>query len=87
MSEFLREEDISDGFRAPFYSVAVAIPQCNVCVYWNGPGKCKKHGVPSDELRWGKRHDCPDVVLNTNHFAYSQYQKLYPEECKISKKK
>lgn len=51
MSEFLREEDISAGFREPLYSVPVCIPQCNVCVYWDGPGKCKKLGAPSDEIR------------------------------------
>ena len=37
MSKFLREEDISAGFRAPLYSVPVCIPQCNVCAYWDGP--------------------------------------------------
>lgn len=32
MSEFLRKEDISAGFREPLYSVTTCIPQCNVCV-------------------------------------------------------
>ena len=30
MSEFLREEDISAGFREPLYSVPICIPQGNV---------------------------------------------------------
>lgn len=87
MSEFLREEDISAGFRAPLYSVPVCISQCNVCVYWDEPGKYKKFGASPDEIRWGKRHDCPDVILDTNRFLYPAYEKLYPEECKQSKKK
>lgn len=87
MSKFLREEDISAGFRSPLYSVLVDIPLCNVCVYWNGPGKCKKCGVPSEEIRWGKCRDCPDAVLNTSHFLYPKYQNLYPEECKVLAKK
>lgn len=41
MPKILREEDISMGFRAPFYSVTTCIPECNVCIYWDGPGKCK----------------------------------------------
>ena len=41
MSEFLREEDISAGFRAPLYSVPVCIPQCNVCVYTCTPRRGK----------------------------------------------
>ena len=41
MSEFLREEDISAGFREPLYSVTTCIPECNVCIHWDGPGKCK----------------------------------------------
>lgn len=87
MSEFLKEEDISAGFRSPLYSVPVCIPECNVCVYWDGPGKCKKYGTSPDELRWGNRHDCPNAVLNTHHFAYQQYQKLYPAEVKTLEKK
>lgn len=87
MSKFLREEDISAGFRAPLCCVDICIPECNVCVYWNGPGKCKKLGDSPDDFEFGKRHDCPDAVLNTNSFQYSRYEKLYPEECKISKKK
>ena len=46
MSKFLREEDISMGFRAPLYSVPVCIPECNVCIHRDGPGKCKKLGTP-----------------------------------------
>ena len=87
MSKFLMEEDISAGFRSPLCSEPVCIPQCNVCVYWDGPGKCKKLGAPSDEIRWGKRHDCPDVILDTNRFLYPAYEKLYPKECKQSKKR
>lgn len=87
MSKFLREEDISMGFRAPLYSVPVCIPECNVCIHRDGPCKCKKLGTPPDDLRFGKRHDCPDAVLNTSHFLYPEYQKLYPEECKVSAKK
>lgn len=86
MSEPLHEEDISMGFRTPLYSVPVCIPECNVCVYWDGPGKCKIIGTPSDELRFGKRHNCPGAVLNTSHFAYPEYEKLYPEECKRTQK-
>ena len=48
MSEFLREEEISAGFRAPFYSVTTCIPECNVCIHWDGPGKCKKLGNSPD---------------------------------------
>ena len=77
MSKFLREEDISMGFRAPLYSVPVCIPECNVCIHRDGPGKCKKLGTPSDDLRFGKRHDCPDAVLNTSHF-YIPNTKIVP---------
>ena len=87
MSEFLREEDISAGFREPLYSVPICIPQGNVCVYWDGPGKCKKLGDSPDVFGWGERHDCPDAILDTNHFLYPAYEKLYPEECKQSKKR
>ena len=87
MSKFLREEDISAGFRSPLYSVLVDIPLCNVCVYWNGPGKCKKYGVPSDDLRYGKHHNCSDAILDTNRFLYPAYEKLYPEACKTAAKK
>lgn len=87
MAKFLREEDISAGFRAPFYSVTTCIPECNVCVYWNGSGKCKKLGDSPDVFGWGERHDCPDAILDTNCFSYPAYEKLYPEECKQSKKR
>lgn len=87
MSDILKEEDISMGFRAPLYSVTTCIPECNVCVYWNGPGRCKKRGHSPDDFRCGKRHDCPDAVLNTGHFLYDQYQELYTEECKSSAEK
>ena len=87
MSDILKEEDISMGFRAPIYSITTCIPQCNVCVYWDGPGKCRKLGDSPDDFGWGKRHDCPDAVLNTKHFSYPQYEELYPDECKGSKKK
>ena len=87
MSKILREEDISMGFRAPFYRVTTCIPECNVCIYRGKPGECKKNGVPPDDFRSGKRHDCPDAVLNTSLFLYPKYQELYPEECKVSAKK
>ena len=87
MPKYLREEDISAGFRAPIYSITTCIPECNVCIYWDGPGKCKKRGDSPDEFGWGDRHDCPDAVLNTKNFQYSTYEKLYPEECKTSAKK
>lgn len=87
MSKILREEDISMGFRAPFYSVTTCIPECNVCIYRGKPGECKKNGVPPDDFRSGKRHDCPDAILNTSLFLYQKYQELYPEGCKISNKK
>ena len=57
MSKILREEDISMGFRAPFYSVTTCIPECNVCIYRGKPGECKKNGVPPDDFRSGKRHE------------------------------
>lgn len=89
MSEdkILSEDDISMGFRSPLYSIPVCIPECNVCAYWDGPGKCKKIDTPPNELRLGRLHNCPDAVLDTGHFAYSEYQKLYPEECKQCKKR
>ena len=36
MSKFLREEDISMGFRAPLYSVPVCIPECLYSPGWTG---------------------------------------------------
>ena len=86
MSDILKEENISMGFRAPIYSVTTCIPQCNICVYWDGPGKCKKLGDSPDDFGWGKRHDCPYAVLNTEHFSYPKYEELYPDACKASKK-
>ena len=87
MSEFLCVVDISAGFRSPLCSEPVCIPQCNVCVYRDGPGKCKKYGVPSDDLRYGKHHNCSDAILDTNRFLYPAYEKLYPEACKTAAKK
>ena len=87
MSKFLREEDISAGFRAPICCVDTCIPECNVCIHWDGPGKCKKLGNSPDIFEWGERHDCPNAILNTESFQYPQYRNLYPEECKVSAKK
>ena len=87
MPKYLREEDISAGFRAPIYSVTTCIPECNVCIYRIKPGECKKNGTPSDDFCFGERHDCPYAILNTAHFLYPKYQELYPEECKASAKK
>ena len=53
MSKFLREEDISAGFRAPICCVDTCIPECNVCIHWDGPGKCKKLGNSPDIFGWG----------------------------------
>lgn len=87
MPKYLREEDISAGFRAPLYSVIIRIPECNVCIYRIKPGECEKVGAPSDEIRFGNRRDCPYAILNTAHFLYPKYQELYLEECKASAKK
>lgn len=87
MTKRLREKDISMGFRAPICSMDICIPECNICIYWNGPGKCKKLGDSPDKFGWGERHDCPDAILDTGSFQYPAYQKIYPEECKSSIKK
>lgn len=82
-----REEDLSDGFRAPFYSRTIMIPECNVCINRITPEKCKIHGDSPLEFRYGKNHDCPDAILDTQKTIYKKYHELYPEECKRSKLK
>lgn len=78
----LREEDISPGFRCPEGAKTLAIPLCNVCKNWNGPGKCKKLGEsPAAYKGWEKR-DCLEAVLDTETFGFPQFAELYPEDTK-----
>lgn len=78
----LREEDISPGFRCPEGAKTLAIPLCNVCKNWNGPGKCRKLGESPDIYGWGERRDCPEAVLDTETFGFPQFAELYPEDTK-----
>ena len=78
----LREEDISPGFRCPEGAKTLAIPLCNVCKNWNGPGKCKKLGEsPAAYKGWEKR-DCLEAVLDTETFGFPRFAELYPEDTK-----
>ena len=48
MSKNLHEEDISMGFRAPFYSITTCIPECNVCIYWENAKNSVIHQMNLD---------------------------------------
>ena len=78
-----KENEISAGFKCPDGARAFAIPLCNVCKNWNGPGKCKKLGESPDvySWEWGKR-DCPEAILDTETFGFPQFAELYPEDTK-----
>lgn len=88
MDEFenLREENISAGFRTPFYGTLTELPLCNVCVFRYAPGKCKKKEEVPIELCNGDSHDCPDAILNTGKFIYPVYKRLHPDVCEKAKK-
>lgn len=77
-----KEDEISAGFKCPDGARTIAIPLCNVCQNWDGPGKCMKLGESPDIYGWGERRDCPDAVLDTDDFAFPQFAELYPEDTK-----
>lgn len=76
MNRPLDEKNISHGFRTSISAVAKVIPQCNVCIYWNGRGKCKIYGESPDIYMSGKSYDCEKAVLDKDCFLYDKYIKL-----------
>lgn len=77
-----KEDEISAGFKCPDGARTIAIPLCNVCQNWDGPGKCKKLGKSPDAYRTWEKRDCPEAVLDTETFGFPQFAKLYPEDTK-----
>ena len=77
-----REDEISAGFKCPDGARTIAIPLCNVCRNWNGPGKCKKLGESPDIYGWADKRDCPDAVLDTKKVSFPRFAELYPEDTK-----
>ena len=77
---YLKEEDASLGFLCPEYAEVTGELLCNVCMSWNGPGKCKILGISPDEYRWVDKRDCPHAVLDTNAIGIQIFTKLYPED-------
>ena len=78
-----KEDEISAGFKCPDGGRVFAMPLCNVCKNWDGPGKCKKLGESpaAYSQEWEKR-DCPDAVLDTEVFLFPKFAELYPEDTK-----
>lgn len=79
---YLTEEEASPGFLCPDCGRVTAIPLCNVCQNWDGPGKCRELGKSPDIYGWGEKRDCPDAVLVTERPGFQQFAKLYPEDTK-----
>ena len=79
---YLTEEEASPGFLCPDCVETIGIPLCNVCMSWDGPGKCKLLGTSPDEFRWGDRRDCPHAILNPKRLSYPRFAELYPEDVK-----
>lgn len=79
---YLTEEEASPGFLCPEGARTIAIPICNVCQNWNGPGKCKKLGESLGIYRRCERRDCPEAILDTETFGFPQFAELYPEDTK-----
>lgn len=80
---YLTEEEASPSYRYPDVVRVFAIPLCNVCRNWNGPGKCKKLGEsPHTYSRNWEKRDCPEAVLDTADFAFPKFAELYPEDTK-----
>ena len=79
-NEVVRLEDVSPGLLCPEYAITVAIPLCNVCVNWDGPGKCKKLGESPEEYRDIKKRDCAHAVLDERYCK--RFSELYPEDTK-----
>lgn len=79
---YVTEEEVSPSYRCLEYARTTAIPVCNVCRNWDGPGRCKKLGNSLEIYRRCERRDCPDAVLDTDDFAFPQFAELYPEDTK-----
>ena len=79
---YLTEEEASLGFLCPEGARTTAIPICNVCQNWDGPGKCKKLGRSLDIYRRCERRDCPEAILDTKIFGFPRFAELYPEDTK-----
>ena len=77
-----KEDEISAGVKCPDGARTIVIPICNVCLNWNGPGKCKKFGESPDIYGWGEKRDCSAAVLDTGTFGFPQFAELYPEDTK-----
>ncbi len=79
MSEILKEEDISMGFRSPDYAKTVAMPLCSVCKNIAVGGKCLAFGKRPEEYMDGERYDCPYVEIDTGAFSFPTFLELYPD--------
>ena len=79
---YLTEEEASPGFLCPDCARTIAIPVCNACRNWDGPGKCKVLGKSLDTYRRCERRDCPEAVLDETKFSYLTFAELYPEDTK-----
>lgn len=77
-----REDEISAGFKCPDGARTIAMPLCSACLNWNGYGKCKKLGKSPDAYREADRQDCPEAMLDTKRFTFSQFVELCPEAAK-----
>ena len=77
---YLTEEEASPSYRCPDCVEITAIPLCNVCQNWDGPGKCKKLGKSPDIYRGWEQRDCPDAMLDTETFGFPKFAELYPED-------
>ena len=76
----MKLEDASLGFLCPEYAIVTAIPLCNVCQNWDGPGKCKVLGNSPEVYRSSEKRDCSHAVLDTKRFNFPRFSELYPED-------
>ena len=60
--------------------IVTAIPLCNVCQNWDGPGKCKVLGNSPEIYRNSEKRDCSHAVLDTKRFNFPRFSELYPED-------
>ncbi|MGN1333809.1 MAG: hypothetical protein ACI4U1_01735, partial [Anaerovoracaceae bacterium] len=78
MNRPLDEKNVSHGFRTSISAVAKVIPQCNVCIYWNGRGKCKIYGESPGIYISGKSYDCEKAILDKDYFLPQQFLYFLP---------
>jgi len=80
MTKLLDEKDVSHGFRGHLSIKVKVIPQCNVCVNWNGRGKCKIYGESPEIYMNGKKYDCEGAIIDKECFLYEKYIELLEEK-------